>query len=75
MGEPEADIVGRIKKLASQRSLEDLTSCLVLTWNNERFLAHVDACLKFQERSLLLAARRTQGTASRNAMGQSSQPL
>jgi 1-pyrroline-5-carboxylate dehydrogenase len=43
---PEVDIVGRIKTLASQRSLEDLTSCPVLTWNNERFLAHVDACLQ-----------------------------
>ena len=54
---PEVDIVGRIGKLAGKRSLEDLTSCPVLTWNNEQFLAHVDACLKIPGAALEFGGR------------------
>ena len=40
------DIVGKLGELASQRNLEDLTCCPVLTWDTQKFMNHVDACLK-----------------------------
>eukprot|EP00434_Breviolum_minutum_P024381 symbB.v1.2.021531.t1/scaffold1865.1/size98072/8 len=42
---PEVDIVGRLGKLAGQRSLENLTNCPVLTWPTEKFLEHMNRCL------------------------------
>ena len=35
---PEVDIIGRVRTLASKRSLENLTSCPVLTWTTAQFM-------------------------------------
>ena len=35
----------QVRELASRRSLENLTSCPVLTWTTEQFMAHVNNCL------------------------------
>ena len=48
----EAGIVGRLKERAAMRSLDDLTIGPVLTWDTDRILAHVDACLQVPGASL-----------------------
>lgn len=42
---PEVDIVGKLAKLASTRSLDTLTCCPVLTWTNDMIQAHMNAVL------------------------------
>eukprot|EP00931_Biecheleriopsis_adriatica_P017333 TRINITY_DN12467_c0_g1_i2.p1 TRINITY_DN12467_c0_g1~~TRINITY_DN12467_c0_g1_i2.p1 ORF type:complete len:551 (-),score=109.82 TRINITY_DN12467_c0_g1_i2:86-1738(-) len=41
----DVDIVGKIADRASNRKLEDLTNCPVLTWPTEKILAHTEKCL------------------------------
>ncbi|CAK9073623.1 unnamed protein product [Durusdinium trenchii] len=45
LGQRQVDIVGRLAKLAGQRSLENLTNCPVLTWPTEKILDHMERCL------------------------------
>lgn len=53
----QAGIVEKIKQLAERRSLEDLTICPVLSWNNERIQAHVDAVLNIPGAKLLFGGK------------------
>lgn len=42
----KAGIVDKLRQMASQRRLEDLTCTPILSWTNERIQKHLDACLR-----------------------------
>jgi len=42
----KAGIVDKLRQMASQRKLEDLTCTPILSWTNERIQKHLDACLR-----------------------------
>ncbi|CAE7872441.1 ALDH12A1 [Symbiodinium microadriaticum] len=54
---PDVDIVGRLARLAGQRSLKELTNCPVLTWPTEKFLAHMDRVLAIPGASLAFGGK------------------
>ena len=41
----DIDIVGKLEKLATKRTLDNLTCCPVITWTTEQILEHTENCL------------------------------
>ncbi|CAJ1359516.1 unnamed protein product [Effrenium voratum] len=58
---PDVDVVGRLAKLAGQRSLEKLTNCPVLTWPTEKFLEHMNRVLSIPGASLAFGGKALEG--------------
>ncbi|CAE7372781.1 ALDH12A1 [Symbiodinium natans] len=54
---PDVDIVGRLGRLAGQRSLKELTNCPVLTWPTDKFLAHMNRVLAIPGASLAFGGK------------------
>mmetsp|Transcript_57659 Transcript_57659/g.122656 ORF Transcript_57659/g.122656 Transcript_57659/m.122656 type:complete len:555 (-) Transcript_57659:366-2030(-) len=50
-------IVEKLAEAASKRNLNDLTIGPVLTWSTEKFMAHVDACLKIPGAKVAFGAK------------------
>lgn len=42
----KTDLLAKMKSQAGKRGLDNLTCGPVLTWNNDRIKAHIDACLE-----------------------------
>ncbi|CAG9335615.1 unnamed protein product [Blepharisma stoltei] len=53
----QAGIFDKLKQLAERRSLNDLSICPVLTWNNEKIQRHVDACAAIPGARVLFGGR------------------
>ena len=47
----------KLKKLAQGRTLNDLSICPVLTWNNTKIQQHVDSILKIEGTTLLFGGK------------------
>ncbi|KAL1528800.1 hypothetical protein AB1Y20_010125 [Prymnesium parvum] len=54
-------IVEKLKEKAAKRSLADLTIGPVLTWDTQRILAHIDACLKIPGAKLAFGGKPLEG--------------
>merc|ERR1719282_1546145 len=50
-------VVDKLAEAASKRNLQDLTIGPVLTWPTERFMKHVEACLKIPGASLAFGGK------------------
>ncbi|CAK74069.1 unnamed protein product (macronuclear) [Paramecium tetraurelia] len=53
----QAGILDKIKLLAEQRSLQNLTICPILTWNNQRIQTHLDKLLAIQGAKVLFGGK------------------
>jgi len=57
----KAGIVEKLADLASKRNLDDLTIGPVMTWTTQRFLDHVEACLKIPGAKLAFGGKPLEG--------------
>lgn len=58
----KANLLEKLKELASRRSLKDQTISPILTWNNERIQEHLKACLAVDGAYLCFGGNPIEGT-------------
>jgi 1-pyrroline-5-carboxylate dehydrogenase len=56
----KSDLYSRLKDKVKKRSVNDLTICPILSWNNKKIQEHVDAVLKISGSELLFGGRPVQ---------------
>jgi 1-pyrroline-5-carboxylate dehydrogenase len=57
----EKALLPKLAELAARRKLDDLTLGPVLTWTNEKMLAHIDALLSIPDAELLFGGKTLEG--------------
>ena len=58
----QANLIEKLKEIASKRSFKDLTISPVLSWTNEKILDHIEACLKLKGSYICFGGKEVQGT-------------
>lgn len=57
----KTDFLDKLKNLAARRKLADRTCIPIITWNNKKIKAHIDACLKIPGAKLLFGGKELTG--------------